>query len=127
MFTYEQASGRFLLGDGESVRLIAVGYAGAPGFVNDPKADHLARRGPLPKGRYLVIEDKHPRFAVPAFRLVPTAKTDMHGRSGFWIHGDNRHINRSASTGCIVLGLRARLDVRAALARGSSRYLEVVA
>ena len=49
----------------------------------------------------------HPRFAPPAIRLTQETG-DTFGRFGFWIHADNRHLNGTASTGCIVLNLLAR-------------------
>jgi hypothetical protein len=35
--------------------------------------------------------------------LTPDPGNDMHGRSGFYIHGDNGKGDRSASEGCIIL------------------------
>ncbi|WP_442789675.1 tlde1 domain-containing protein [Novosphingobium sp. SL115] len=107
-FRYEQTSGRLLWRRGDSFRFVATGYAGAPGFVNDPDADHLRQRGPIPRGQYWIRERKHSRFQSPAFFLDPFEENEMHGRSGFWIHGDNARLNRSGSTGCIVIGWHDR-------------------
>lgn len=93
---------------GGILRALADCYAGAPGFVNDPDADHLRSRGPLPRGLYRLIVREHPRFARPAIWLSPFASNEMHGRSGFWLHGDNAKRDRSASTGCIVMGFHDR-------------------
>ncbi|WP_374413001.1 tlde1 domain-containing protein [Novosphingobium colocasiae] len=123
MFTYEQGSGRFVFGRRSAARLIAVCYAGAPGFVNDPATDHLRGKGPLPKGRYVIRETPHSRFHKPAFYLAPVpdaAAGDagfdplywLHGRSDFWVHGDNALLNRTASHGCIVMPLPARLELK---------------
>ena len=40
-------------------------------------------------------------------RLDPSGHS-ARGRDGFLIHGDNQALNRSASQGCIVLGLGLR-------------------
>lgn len=125
-FRYEQSSGRFLFESGGSFRLAAVGYAGAKGFVNNPDADHLHSKGPLPKGTYRIKLDIHPRFAAPAFRLIPTTQSQMHGRSGFWIHGDNLRLDRSASSGCIILGYHFRTFIERRLSREPSRNILAV-
>lgn len=108
MFTYDQTTGWFVFRRGPRAGIKLVGYAGAPGHVNDPASQHLRSKGPLPVGRYDVIQVKHPRFASPAFRLDPHPETETFGRSGFYIHGDNRAGNRSASSGCIVIGPTGR-------------------
>ena len=61
----------------------------------------------------------HPRFAAPAIQLKQEKpESSWHGRSGFWIHGDNAQANKSASSGCIVLDKRSREFVAAAIALG---------
>ena len=111
-----------MLERGGSIELIGVGYAGAPRCLNNPMSERSRACGPLPKGRYLVERRSHPRFAYPAFRLTPLEGTEVYGRSGFWIHGDNRARNRSASTGCIVLDRHFRHRIALAIdVRGSER------
>lgn len=112
MFTYEQATGRLMFRCGRSSSLVASGYAGAPGYVNDPDADTIRNRGPLPKGLYQLQIREHPRFAPPAIYLAPEPGNRMFGRAGFYIHGDNAAGNRSASSGCIILPKFARERVR---------------
>lgn len=125
-FVYEQATGRFLYRSGNSVAVVGLGYAGAPAGLNDPLSDHLRSVGPLPKGGYVIRERIHPRFASPAFALTPQAGNRMHGRSGFWVHGDNAKRDQSASSGCIILGRDARLAIRNRLAHGAKPTLIVV-
>lgn len=114
-----------MYGCGESFGPVATGYAGFKTFANDPDKDSVPQRGPLPKGQYRVILRQHPRFAPPAFFLEPQSGNRMHGRSGFWIHGDNASGDRSASTGCIVLSRGAREIVRTLA--DFDDFLEVVA
>lgn len=125
-FRYEASTGRFLSERGGSSSLIAIGYAGAPPCLNDPTKHQVRSCGPLPQGRYRIIERKHPRFAEPAFALYPLEGTETFGRTGFWIHGDNRARNRSASTGCIVIDRAGRLRVRRELLVGTDPVVTVV-
>ena len=125
-FYYHQKSGYLVFGSGDSARLVALCYAGAPGFVNDPSADHLRSKGPLPKGRYKIVEHEHPRFARPALRLDPEPENEMHGRSGFWIHGDNKKRNRTASSGCIVTTYHERVLIARRIASTGCSVLNVV-
>ena len=128
MFQYAQSSGRlrYLPTGGTSLRPLAVGYAGRESGLNDPSSDHKKGIGPLPKGRYTIQRRLHPRFAAPAFYLAPEAGNFMHGRSGFWIHGDNAAGDRSASHGCIVLDRSARVRLRELLIEGVEATLVVI-
>ena len=123
MFIYEQGSGRLLHRSGDSVRLIATGYAGAPACIDDPAKDHIHQCGPLPKGTYRCRVLKHPRFAAPAIKLDPEKGTRMYRRSGFYIHGDNDRGDRSASSGCIIVGKQAREYVARWIAEGDDCLL----
>ena len=125
MFVYHQDSGRFVHRSGQGSRLLATGYAGAPGFVNDPSSDHLSKRGPIPKGYYRLRVVKHPRFAFPAIFCEPSDANQMFGRSGFYIHGDNRHGNRTASTGCIILSRFVRHEISDAVSGGDVSLIVV--
>lgn len=104
---------------GDRFRAFALCYAGAPGFVNDPSAEHLRSKGPLPRGFYRIVEADHPRFASPALKLYPLPETEMYGRSGFWIHGDNHLGNRSASSGCIICNWHDRGFIKRRLPGGN--------
>lgn len=54
--------------------------------------------GPLPLGTYTIHPStKHAKLGRAAY-LEPTGKQAMHGRGGFYIHGQGRH----GSDGCIV-------------------------
>lgn len=114
--------------DGENPRIVGRGYSGQPPYVNDPEAQALKARGPIPRGTYRVSHPwDHVRLGPVSFFLEPDLSNEMMGRSGFFIHGDNQYGNRSASNGCIVLDRKARDEIatiRATAKRGL--VLEVV-
>lgn len=88
------------------------GYAGTGEGRNNPDMDNQANIGPLPRGDYTVGEPfTHPHAGPGTRRLTPAQETDMHGRSGMLMHGDNnRH---DASNGCIVAPRNCRNAVPA--------------
>lgn len=109
-FLYEQATGLFCGVDEQGCWYpIAEGYSGQPPYVNDPDAQDRKGLGPIPRGCYRTMPAiRHTRLGPVSIELVPQAGHPMFDRSGFYIHGDNRERNRSASTGCIILGRDAR-------------------
>jgi hypothetical protein len=121
MWTYQQSTGR-LSHDGT---FVAFGYSGDAAHRDNPDADHLSNRGPIPRGRYAIgpvirIASKGP----VVIDLEPTLeqRPRMHGRGGFLIHGDSIARPGTASQGCIILGRRVREGIVASL----DRDLEVV-
>jgi lipoprotein-anchoring transpeptidase ErfK/SrfK len=78
--------------------------------------------GPLPSGKYTIglPYDDHQvgKFALP---LIPDPTNEMHGRSLFRIHGDNPHLNHTASHGCIILAH----PLRESIAKSSDKELVV--
>jgi hypothetical protein len=104
---YSQSTGR-LAHNGHSV---ASGYSGTGAGRNNANADNYANIGPIPRGEYDVGAMHNTATHGPhVMALIPHQGNDMHGRSGFLIHGDNsRH---DASTGCIILGptIRNRIN-----------------
>jgi len=84
---------------------VAAGYSGAKPCKNNPEMEHVRNCGPLPRGTY-TMEDAGYYITQIAIRLRPSPGNDMHGRSGFYIHGGNK--DDTASKGCIIL----RLDIR---------------
>lgn len=118
-YVYSIWSGRFAAGSDR--RLIAVGYSGRKGHVNDPHARFQVGIGPIPPGLYrLCPAYNHPRLGPVAIRLEPI-EADLRGRSGFFIHGDNRKGDQSASSGCIILDRATRENLDAGIAAGSDR------
>jgi hypothetical protein len=118
-WTYHQTTGA-LERDG---RLVATGYSGAPGSVNDPDQEDVHSIGPIPRGSYHIehLEAHHGRLGPNVMHLTPVGH-HAHGRSSLYIHGDNRDQNRSASEGCIILPP----DVRLRIENSQDQTLEVI-
>ena len=122
---YEQSTGTLAVRNGPWRCPVLSGYAGAPGYVNDPDAQCLRNRGPLPRANYTMRVVPHHRFAAPAIALSPQDGSDLCGRSGFFIHGDNSKGNRSASEGCPIFPRREREWIASMIEMGYTT-LEVV-
>jgi len=113
---YEQATGEFYI-DG---KFLAKGYAGNGAHANDTASEHLEDLGPLPRGRYrMTYIGQHPKMGPIVTRLTPMSGTEMFGRDKMLIHGDNKDLNRTGSSGCIVLPRPARERIRDEIARGN--------
>lgn len=108
MFTYSQSTG-VLSHNGEP---LGRGYSGNSAGLNNPKLEMVHNHGPIPRGVWeigLWFDDKHLGPCVAALR--PTSQ-DVFGRGGFFIHGDNKAMNFSASDGCIILSKELRQTIR---------------
>lgn len=101
MWKYVQSSGAMIAPDGEILR---VGYSGrVPDGKNNPDLQHVRNVGPIPRGWWTMSAPaNHPSKGPVVIRLVPDAATEVFGRSGFLIHGDNA--SGTASQGCIIIG-----------------------
>lgn len=107
-WTYSQSTG--ILSDGEP---LGTGYSGNGIYINDPKSETVHDHGPIPRGVWEIgiwFDDEHLGPCVAALR--PTSQ-DVYGRGGFFIHGDNKDMNKSGSDGCIVLARFLRQSIRA--------------
>lgn len=101
---YSVKSGVLSLAAGKAGRtFVCRGYSGFPPFVNRPAFESLKALGPIPGGLWRMGSAiHHQRLGPVAIPLYPEGHS-AHGRSGFYIHGDNRRGGRTSSTGCIVL------------------------
>jgi len=109
-WSYSQSSGKMTLNG----KLVGTGYSGKGEGMNNPAMQDKARVGPLPQGTYTIGPAfKHPEKGPIVMRLRPQRGTQMFGRSGFLIHGDNKAMNHSASNGCIILGPDIRKQISA--------------
>ena len=100
---YCQGTGCLYLADDQDGRaLLCRGYSGHGSGRNDPTQEAVKAIGPIPRGVWRVEAPRHhPRLGDSAFPLLPVGH-NAHGRTGFYIHGDNRKADGSASTGCII-------------------------
>lgn len=112
--------------DGNPSRL-GVGYAGHPPYVNQPETQGLKAAGPIPRGKYRVSHPwDHTRLGPVSMFLDPFRSNEMMGRSGFFIHGDNRYGNNTASHGCIILSRKIREEIATLRATQKELVLEVI-
>lgn len=107
-FVYVQSTGCLYLADHEDGRsLIARGYSGKGVGYNEPSYEDRVAEGPIPRGVWrLQSPIRHQRLGPVSIPLTPQGP--IHGRSGFYIHGDNLAANGTASSGCIILPPDAR-------------------
>lgn len=109
-FTYVQRTGDLYEPDGT---FMARGYSGDRAHFNDPAAETMRGEGPIPTGMYTIGDPQDPvgHLGPIAMPLIPNAETDTHGRSAFFMHGDNTAANHTASHGCIIMGRVIRQHV----------------
>lgn len=107
MFIYGQRTGTMWLKSQSDDNIIGKGYSGKKGASrNNPQAEEKPQEGPIPKGLYKIgAPIKHRRLGKMAMPLYPVGHT-AHGRTGFYIHGDNAA--GDASTGCIIMPMNTR-------------------
>lgn len=109
--------------------LVGSGYAGAPGFVNDPSATALKAKGPLPVGIYKIgpSEAQHQSLGIFVLPLEPQPGNEMFGRGDFYFHGANAAKDldgqQASSEGCIVTDH----DTRVLIDQDADHMLAVVA
>lgn len=109
MWTYYQSTGALSDAAGQHV---ATGYSGAPGAVDDPAKQDESCIGPIPRGLYTLGEPFSSSTHGPyAMQLIPDPANEMHGRSGFLMHGDSLEHPGCASEGCIIMGRPTREQV----------------
>jgi hypothetical protein len=120
MIRYQISTG-YLTRDGVP---LGAGYSGSPDCKNDASKCGVRDHGPIPPGFYAIGEpvdtETHGPFVLP---LTPHPDNEMHGRSGFLMHGDSVSRPGTASHGCIILPRAVRETVH----RLDDPDLEVVA
>jgi hypothetical protein len=119
-WTYRQKTGEMCDPSGA---VIETGYAGAGPYVNRPAAEARPNEGPLPTGTYIIEPAyDHANLGPCAIPLTPHVANQMHGRYGFFVHGDTASQDQTASEGCIILSRSTRDLIDAS----EDRALEVV-
>lgn len=97
-------------------------YSGKGNYKNKPAMQHIADKGPIPRGLYTIKSPRHSNKTGPyAMPLVPKGHNAL-GRTFFQIHGDKISDPGNASTGCIIL-LRS---IRKKIWNSSDHTIEVV-
>lgn len=71
---------------------------------NNPLLQHIHGVGPLPRGMWRMGSwmDQHGDLGPGVIGLYPLAGTETFGRTGFYIHGDDKTKPGQGSHGCIV-------------------------
>jgi hypothetical protein len=107
-WSYQQSTGKVA----HDSATAGFGYSGHGAGLNDPAMEAEPDIGPIPAGRWTIGPPKTPpdHLGPLAMPLTPVG-FDPHGRSAFFIHGDNAAGNRSASHGCIILGPAIRAQI----------------
>eukprot|EP01017_Pseudomicrothorax_dubius_P001677 TRINITY_DN0_c602_g1_i3.p2 TRINITY_DN0_c602_g1~~TRINITY_DN0_c602_g1_i3.p2 ORF type:complete len:143 (+),score=35.86 TRINITY_DN0_c602_g1_i3:44-472(+) len=110
-FTYGNGKGQFYNG---RTKKTSSAYSGDQAHYNKQQFQNLRAKGPLPVGKWQVIASyaRHPHLGTYAHHLGPVAVAKQYGRSGFFIHGDNRRNNHTASQGCIIVDNESRMNVK---------------
>lgn len=103
MFIWSQSKGT--LHSTIADKNIGNGYSGAVGYKNDPEAQKVHNKGPIPQGEWGILGPPvdtatHGPYVI---HLFAKPGTDTFGRSGFLIHGDSIEHPGQASEGCIIL------------------------
>lgn len=117
---YEQKTGNLL---NSSHGYLVRGYSGYSEGLNNPDLEMVVKYGPIPKGTYSLLTAIHDRHMGQAcIPLLPFPSNKMFNRTEFYIHGDNKEMNFTASRGCIILALKDRLNI----IFGSDRFIQVI-
>ena len=111
MWTYSVADGS-LYAPKTGAR-IAFGYSGREKGLNNSCYENVHCIGPIPRGQWIIGKffDDAEKGPVVCHLIIGPA-SDVYGRDGFMIHGDNSAHNCSASEGCIILPRFAREAIR---------------
>ncbi len=102
---YVQSTGMLYRPDGS---FCAQGYSGHADGRNNPAMQNVSNVGPLPVGFYRLGEVSTEKGPL-TIRLNPDRLNEMHGRSGFLVHGNN--VIDDASHGCIIMPNHARQEL----------------
>ena len=127
MHVYKRAEGIWVWPNEEvSIGLYSGGGSqGLSQYRNNPTVDHIENLGPLPAGVYTIGQPENLEvLGVIVFKLTPDLTNDMHGRSGFYVHGDNRWMNYTASDGCIIMKREDRLRLASEIATNNKLLVE---
>lgn len=116
MWIYQQSTGELTNPSGD---VVGTGYSGNGTDLNSPAGQSNIGHGPIPQGYWTIGRfETYPHLGEMAAPLIPQAGNDMDGREGgFFVHGDNKLGNQTASDGCVVLSRGLRQQMSASLDR----------
>lgn len=124
MLNYIQSTGEWT--DEAGLVIVSGCYAGKGACKNQWTDDAVIGNGPLPRGQYTISPLHIIPHLGPAMALTPAPENDMHGRSGFFAHLDNRAHPGESSEGCIVFpDHAAQLAIEARRAAGEDQVTVV--
>jgi len=122
MWVFQQSTGKLTNPAGV---VVGVGYSGNGADLDNPADQGDIGHGPCPRGKWIIgtfFNDSH--LGPIVAHLTPCPINDMDGRDGgFMVHGDNEHLNHTASDGCIILSHA----LREAIQQSGDADLEVIA
>lgn len=111
-YLYFQNTGNFFLPDGS---FLCNCYAGRDIGLNNPDKENLKGIGPLPTGLWMICPPINHDILGP-FALPLARENIPYGRASFYIHGDNKAMNKTASHGCVIMARAFRERVSRNLA-----------
>jgi Protein of unknown function (DUF2778) len=108
-WTYRQSTGALT----HNNVLVGSGYSGHGEGLNNPAMEAAQGVGPIPAGDYHIGAPKDPpdHLGPIAMPLTPAPGNAAHGRSAFFMHGDNAAADHTASDGCIIMPRTVRETV----------------
>lgn len=113
---YHVSTGQMTLGN----QVIANAGSGLGNYRNDPNAQFMRNRGPIPVGEYVIgAEVNKPNLNGHAMSLTPVNGTNTGGRDGFYLHA----VAHGQTEGCVGVGNQQTVDKIAAI--GAKRLLVV--
>lgn len=93
--------------------LIGKAYSGKKEAIGQTDKENVKGVGPIPEGDWHISNWTSDGHLGPVIsRLTPIDVPKLYGRSGFYIHGDNKSVNFSASNGCIIMNRKMREKIR---------------
>lgn len=110
MIQYQISTGKVWI---KGVEQPTLAYSGHGPGLNNPAMQSAHGIGPLPVGLWRITAwVDHPVVGAMVSHLLPISVAKLYGRDGFFIHGDNKSANHTASDGCIIMDHTLRLAVR---------------
>lgn len=114
-YYYSQGTGQLKDSDG---KVLTTGYAGRGKGVNNPGMQDKPYVGPIPKGKYVagdpVDKPNTGKYSIPLIPDEDTRQSFPKDRDpdSFYMHGDNRKRDQSASHGCPIIEPSIRKKIK---------------